>query len=167
MKSMNATDTTLVQLLEENSRIPTPELAAMLAVPAAEVEERIRTLQAEGVIRRFTAIVDRGRSGQAEVSAIIELKVSPERDHGYDRLAERIARFEEVRSVRLITGTYDLHVLVTGKDMQEIARFVSEHIAPMERIRETATHIIMKSYKENGTLMVGRDGGGERQPFSF
>lgn len=167
MVHMDATDTTLVQLLEENSRIPTSELAAMLAVPAPEVEERIRTLQAEGVIRRFTAIVDRGRSGQAEVSAIIELKVSPERDHGYDRLAERIARFDEVRSVRLITGTYDLHVLVTGRDMQEIARFVSEHIAPMERIRETATHIIMKSYKENGTLMLGRDGGGERQPFSF
>ncbi len=167
MEIMNATDTTLVHLLEENSRIPTPELAAMLGVPAAEVEERIRTLQAEGVIRRFTAIVDRSSSGQAEVSAIIELKVSPERDHGYDRLAERIARFEEVRSVRLITGTYDLHVLVTGRDMQEIARFVSEHIAPMERIRETATHIIMKSYKENGTLMLGRDGGGERQPFSF
>ena len=73
MVHMDATDTTLVQLLEENSRIPTSELAAMLAVPAPEVEERIRTLQAEGVIRRFTAIVDRGRSGQAEVSAIIEL----------------------------------------------------------------------------------------------
>ena len=164
---MDATDTTLVQLLEENSRIPTEELAAMLTVPAAEVEERIRSLQAEGVIRRFAAIVDRTRSGQAEVSAIIELKVSPERDHGYDRLAERIARFEEVRSVRLITGTYDLHVLVTGRDMQEIARFVSEHIAPMERIRETATHIIMKSYKENGTLLFSRESGGERQPFSF
>ena len=166
MVHMDATDTTLVQLLEENSRIPTSELAAMLAVPAPEVEERIRTLQAEGVIRRFTAIVDRGRSGQAEVSAIIELKVSPERDHGYDRLAERIARFDEVRSVRLITGTYDLHVLVTGRDMQEIARFVSEQIAPMDRIRETATHIIMKTYKENGTTFAEREEV-ERLPYSF
>ncbi len=167
MVIMDATDTTLVQLLEENSRTPTVELAAMLELPAAEVEERIRTLQAGGVIRRFTAIVDRTRTDLGEVSAILELKVSPERDYGYDRLAERIARFDEVRSVRLITGTYDLHVLVTGRDMQAIARFVSEHIAPMERIRETATHIIMKSYKENGTLLLGRETGGERQPFSF
>jgi len=167
MVIMDATDTTLVQLLEENSRIPTVELAAMLTLPEAEVEERIRALQADGVIRRFTTIVDRTRTGLSEVSAILELKVSPERDYGYDRLAERIARFDEVRSVRLITGTYDLHVLVTGRDMQAIARFVSEHIAPMERIRETATHIIMKSYKENGTLLVGRETGGERQPFSL
>lgn len=167
MVIMDATDTTLVQLLEENSRIPTVELAAMLTLPEAEVEERIRALQAEGVIRRFTTIVDRTRTDLSEVSAILELKVSPERDYGYDRLAERIARFDEVRSVRLITGTYDLHVLVTGRDMQAIARFVSEHIAPMERIRETATHIIMKSYKENGTLLVGRETGGERQPFSL
>jgi DNA-binding Lrp family transcriptional regulator len=165
---MDATDTTLVRLLEENSRIPTVELAAMLELPPADVEERIRALQAEGVIRKFTAIVDRARAARSEVAAIIELKVSPERDHGYDRIAERIARFDEVRSVRLITGTYDLHLLVTGRDMQEIAQFVSEHIAPMERIRETATHIIMKSYKENGTLLLARDATtGERQPFSF
>ena len=165
--NMDETDTTLVRLLEENSRIPTVELAAMLNRPAAEVEERIRALQVAGVIRRFTAIVDRARTDNEGVAAILELKVSPERDHGYDRIAERIARFDEVRSIRLITGTYDLHVLVTGKDMQEVARFVSEHIAPMERIRETATHIIMKSYKENGTLLFSRESGGERQPFSF
>ena len=165
--TMDETDTTLLRLLEENSRIPTVELAAMLDLPAAEVEDRIRALQAAGVIRRFTAIVDRTRTDNEGVTAILELKVSPERDHGYDRIAERIARFDEVRSVRLITGTYDLHVLVTGKDMQEVARFVSEHIAPMERIRETATHIIMKSYKENGTLLLSREAGGERQPFSF
>jgi len=143
-------------------------MAAMLGLPVENVEERIRALQVSGVVRRFTAIVDRARTDEAGVAAIIELKVSPERDHGYDRVAERISRFEEVRSVRLITGTYDLHVIVEGGDMQEIARFVSEHIAPMERIRETATHIIMKSYKENGTLLLPpREGGGERQPFSF
>ena len=164
---MDAHDTELVHLLEENSRIPTPELAAMLEIPEAEVEARIRSLEQAGVIRRFTVIVDRARAGQDEVAAILELKVSPERDYGYDRLAERIARFDEVRSVRLITGTYDLHVLVAGRDMQAIARFVSEHIAPMERIRETATHIIMKSYKENGTLLLSREPSGERQPFSF
>jgi DNA-binding Lrp family transcriptional regulator len=167
MVTMDDTDTTLIQLLEENSRIPTVELGAMLNLPPAEVEERIRALQATGVIRRFTAIVDRAGTDHEGVAAILELKVSPERDHGYDRIAERIARFDEVRAVQLITGTYDLNVLVTGKDMQEVARFVSEHIAPMERIRETATHIIMKSYKENGTLLLSHDAGGERQPFSF
>lgn len=164
---MDELDATLVRLLEENSRIPAVELGAMLDLSPSEVDERIRALQASGVIRRFTVIVDRARTDQEGVAAILELKVSPERDHGYDRIAERIARFDEVRAVQLITGTYDLNVLVTGKDMQEIARFVSEHIAPMERIRETATHIIMKSYKENGTLLISRDAGRERQPFSF
>ena len=94
---MDEIDRTLVRLLEENSRIPTDELAALLTRPPSEVEDRIRALQASGVIRRFTAIVDRAQTDDAGVAAILELKVSPERDHGYDRIAERIARFDEVR----------------------------------------------------------------------
>ena len=85
---------------------------------------------------------------------------------GYDRIAERLSRFRQVRTLRLITGTYDLQIIVTGKNMQEVSRFVSEHVAPMDRIRETATHIIMKSYKENGNTLFEQQET-ERLPYSF
>jgi DNA-binding Lrp family transcriptional regulator len=118
------------------------------------------------VIRKYTTVVNWELAGNGEVSAIIELKVSPERDYGYDRIAERLSRFRQVKTLRLMTGTYDLQLLVSGKNMQEVSRFVSEHVAPMDRIRETATHIIMKSYKENGNTLFSEQEP-ERLPFSF
>src|SRR5512137_135136 len=137
----------------------------MTSLAAAEVARRIGALEAAQVIKRYSTVVNWEKAGNGEVSAIIELKVSPERDFGYDRIAERLSRFRQVRSLRLITGTYDLQLIVSGKNMQEVSRFVSEHVAPMDRIRETATHIIMKTYKENGnTLFEQREP--ERLPYS-
>ena len=147
---MDDKDLELLRILEENSRLSTDEIAIMTSLAKVEVEERIHALEAAQVIKRYSTVVNWERTGNGEVSAIIELKVSPERDFGYDRIAERLSRFRQVKSLRLITGTYDLQLLVTGKDMHDVSRFVSEHVAPMDRIRETATHIIMKSYKENG-----------------
>ncbi|MDD1693694.1 MAG: Lrp/AsnC family transcriptional regulator [Methanoregula sp.] len=147
---MDDKDLELLRILEENSRLSTEEIATMTSLAKAEVERRIGALEATQVIKRYSTVVNWERAGNGEVSAIIELKVSPERDFGYDRIAERLSRFRQVKSLRLITGTYDLQLLVTGKNMQDVSRFVSEHVAPMDRIRETATHIIMKSYKENG-----------------
>ncbi len=143
-------DLELLRILEENSRLSTEEIATMTSLDAAEVARRIGALEAAQIIMRYSTVVNWEKAGNGEVSAIIELKVSPERDFGYDRIAERLSRFRQVRSLRLITGTYDLQLIVAGKNMQEVSRFVSEHVAPMDRIRETATHIIMKSYKENG-----------------
>ncbi|WP_440949523.1 Lrp/AsnC family transcriptional regulator [Methanosphaerula subterraneus] len=163
---MDQTDRDLLHLLEEDSRIAVEELATMLETTAEEVTARMKALEEVGVIRKYSAVIDWERTGNGEVSAIIELKVSPERDFGYDRLAERISRFKQVRSMRLITGTYDLQLQVTGRNMQEVARFVSERIATMDQIRETATHIIMKSYKENGTVLFTRETD-DRIPFSF
>ncbi|MDD4137190.1 MAG: Lrp/AsnC family transcriptional regulator [Methanoregula sp.] len=147
---MDDKDLELLRILEENSRLSTDEIATMTSLAKAEVEDRIHALEATQVIKRYSTVVNWERTGHGEVSAIIELKVSPERDFGYDRIAERLSRFRQVKTLRLITGTYDLQLLVTGKDMQDVSRFVSEHVATMDRIRETATHIIMKSYKENG-----------------
>jgi len=147
---MDDKDLELLRILEENSRLSTDEIATMTSLAKAEVEDRIHALEAAQVIKRYSTVVNWERTGNGEVSAIIELKVSPERDFGYDRIAERLSRFRQVKTLRLITGTYDLQLLVTGKDMQDVSRFVSEHVATMDRIRETATHIIMKSYKENG-----------------
>lgn len=163
---MDEKDLEILRILEENGRISSDEIATMTTLPSGDVAARIRALEEARVIRKYTAIVNWEKAGNGEVSAIIELKVSPERDFGYDRIAERLSRFSQVRTVRLITGTYDLQVLVTGRNMQEVSRFVSEHVAPMDRIRETATHIIMKPYKENGNILFEQPEA-ERLPFSF
>jgi DNA-binding Lrp family transcriptional regulator len=163
---MDEKDHEILHLLEENGRLPLRELATSLALPEDEVEERIRAMEEARIIRKFTAVVDWERAGNSRVSAIIDLKIAPERDFGYDKIAERIARFRQVKALYLVSGVYDLQLLVTGKDMNEVSRFVSEQIAPMDHIRETATHIIMKIYKENGNPFFEREGG-ERLPITF
>jgi DNA-binding Lrp family transcriptional regulator len=146
---MQERDLELLRILEDNSRLSATEIATMTNLTPTEVEARVHALEAAGIIRKYTTVINWELAGNGEVSSIIELKVNPERDFGYDRIAERLSRFRQVKTLRLMTGTYDLQLLVTGKNMQEVSRFVSEHVAPMDRIRETATHIIMKSYKEN------------------
>ena len=163
---MDDKDLELLRILEENGRLSAQEIASMTALAPAEVEARIHVLEDTQIIRKYTTVVNWEKAGNGEVSAIIELKVSPERDYGYDRIAERLSRFRQVKTLRLMTGTYDLQLLVSGKNMQEVSRFVSEHVAPMDRIRETATHIIMKSYKENGNILFLQQEP-ERLPYSF
>ena len=163
---MDEKDIDILRILEENSRLCAEEIAPMVSLDACEVQERIRALESAQVIRGYKTAINWERAGNGEVSAVIELKVNPERDYGYDRIAERLSRFKQVRTLRLMTGTYDLQLLVTGKNIQEVSRFVSEHVAPMDRIRETATHIIMKSYKENGNTLFEQQES-ERLPYSF
>ena len=150
---MDEKDLELLHILEENSRLSVEEIATMTRLDAGEVAKRVCALEAAQVIKGYSTVINWEKAGNGEVSAIIELKVNPERDYGYDRIAERLSRFRQVKTLRLMTGTYDLQLLVTGKNMQEVSRFVSEHVATMDRIRETATHIIMKSYKENGNTL--------------
>jgi DNA-binding Lrp family transcriptional regulator len=163
---MQEKDLELLRILEDNSRLSANEIATMTNLTPIEVEARVHALEASGVIRKYTTVINWELAGNGEVSSIIELKVNPERDFGYDRIAERLSRFRQVKTLRLMTGTYDLQLLVTGKNMQEVSRFVSEHVAPMDRIRETATHIIMKSYKENGNVLFEQQEA-ERLPYSF
>ncbi len=163
---MDEKDLEILRILEENGRISPEEIATMTTLSADDVAGRIRALEDTCVIRKYTAVINWEKARNGVVSAIIDLKVSPERDFGYDRIAERLSRFNQVKSVRLITGTYDLQLLVSGRNMQEVSRFVSEHVAPMDRIRETATHIIMKPYKENGNILFEQPEA-ERLPYSF
>ncbi len=163
---MQEKDFELLRILEDNSRLSAEEIATMTNLTPTEVETRVHALESAGVIRKYTTVINWELAGNGEVSSIIELKVNPERDFGYDRIAERLSRFRQVKTLRLMTGTYDLQLLVTGKNMQEVSRFVSEHVAPMDRIRETATHIIMKSYKENGNVLFEQHEA-ERLPYSF
>jgi DNA-binding Lrp family transcriptional regulator len=163
---MQDKDLELLRILEDNSRLSAKEIATMINLNPDDVKARIHALEAEGIICKYSTVINWEKAGNGEVSSIIELKVSPERDYGYDRIAERLSRFRQVKTLRLMTGTYDLQLLVTGKNMQEVSRFVSEHVAPMDRIRETATHIIMKSYKENGNVLFEQKEA-ERLPYSF
>ena len=163
---MDEKDREILCILEDNSKLSANDIAQMVNLDAQDVEKRIQELEEMQIIRKYATVINWEKAGNGEVSAIIELKVSPERDFGYDRIAERLSRFKQVRTLRLITGTYDLQLIVSGRNMQEVSRFVSEHVAPMDRIRETATHIIMKSYKENGNTFFEQQEP-ERLPYSF
>src|SRR5512139_1709699 len=117
---MDEKDLELLMILEENSRLSTEEIATMISLSPSDVERRVCALEAAQVIRGYSTVINWERAGNGEVSAIIDLKVSPERDFGYDRIAERLSRFRQVKTLRLMTGTYDLQLLVTGKNMQEV-----------------------------------------------
>jgi len=163
---MDEKDREILRVLESDSRVGAMDLGTMLNLSPSEVQARIGALEKAGVLRKYTAIIDWKKAGEDGVVALVELKVSPEREFGYDRIADRIARFPEVKSLRLVTGTYDFQVIVTGRTMQEIAEFVSGQIASLENIKETVTHIVMKTYKEHGCELQ-RSEGLERLPYSF
>ncbi|MDF2957462.1 MAG: DNA-binding transcriptional regulator [Candidatus Alkanophagales archaeon MCA70_species_1] len=142
----------LLKILEKDARASEADIAAMLGVGEDDVRKAISELEAKGVIRKYKAVIDWERAGVEKVYAIIDLKVSPERAKGYDAIAERIARFPEVRSVYLVSGDYDLQVVVSGDSMKEIAHFVAAKIAPLEQVKETNTHFLLKTYKEDNEL---------------
>lgn len=142
----------ILKILEENARISDKEIAKMVGMEEEEVEQTISELENSGIIRKYKALLNHDKAGIETVQAVIDVKVSPERNTGYDSIAERISRFPEVKSVRLISGEYDLSVLIQGKTMHEVAYFVAEKIAPLEGVRNTVTHFLLKTYKENGEM---------------
>jgi len=142
----------ILKILEENARISDKEIAKMVGMEEEEVEQTISELENSGIIRKSKALINHDKAGIETVQAVIDVKVSPERNTGYDSIAERISRFPEVKSVRLISGEYDLSVLIQGKTMHEVAYFVAEKIAPLEGVRNTVTHFLLKTYKENGEM---------------
>lgn len=145
----------ILALLQENSRYTAGQIAAMLRLPEDEVAAEIAALEQEQVIRKYTVLVDPEKVSGEAVTALIEVKVHPQREHGFDRIAERIYRFPEVRSCFLMSGTYDLAVLVEGKSLKEVARFVAEKLAALESVSGTTTHFILKNYKQDGVVFTG------------
>lgn len=156
MKEQGKADEVL-RLLEENARLSDAEIAMMLGLREDEVKGVIADLERRGIIRKYKAVINYEKAGIELVQALIDVKVSPERNTGYDSLAERISRFPEVKSLRLVSGEYDLSVLVTGRTMQEVAYFVAEKIAPLEQVRNTVTHFLLKTYKENGEIYAEKE----------
>ena len=147
----------LLNLLKQNA-LETPEnLAKMLGLSEEEVKEKIAEYERKGVIRAYQAVVDEDKLDTSLVTTVIEVKVTPESEGGFDRIATRISRFPEVDSVFLMSGTFDLLLFIKGRTMHEAAGFVSEKLATMQGVTSTATHFMMKTYKQNGILMQTRD----------
>jgi DNA-binding Lrp family transcriptional regulator len=142
----------LLQLLRRKARISHDELADYLSMSPEAVEAQIAMWEKDGTILGYHAVIDPEATGDTDVSAFIEVKLTPERGGGFDRLAMRIARFEQVVSCYLASGGYDLMVVVEGGDLREVARFVSEKLSSLEGVLSTATHFRLKTYKENGFL---------------
>ncbi len=143
----------LLKLLRENAALTISELAAMLNLPEAEVTGRIKAYKADQTILSYRAMLNEEKLGLESVRAVIEVKITPERGGGFDRLAERIAKYSEVRSCYLMSGSYDLLVIVEGASLREVATFVSEKLATISGVLSTATHFMLRPYKESGVLV--------------
>src|SRR5512143_606323 len=143
----------LLRILQTNALEPRESIGRMLGIPAAEVEQRVRDYEKRGVIRGYQAILNEDQLDLEKVTAVIEVKVTPQREGGFDTIAERIGRFPEVRSAYLMSGTYDLLLFVEGRTLREVAAFVSERLSPLEGVLSTSTHFMLKTYKRFGVLM--------------
>ncbi len=151
----------LLKLLQENATASLGNLAKMLNLSEAEVTAKIKQYETDRVILGYRAILNDEKMGLDIVRAVIEVKITPERGGGFDRLAGRIARYAEVRSCYLMSGGYDLLVVVEGDNLRDVARFVAEKLATIQGVISTATHFMLKVYKDHGVL-VSEDGNEER-----
>lgn len=144
----------ILKAIDRNSKLTVQDLADMLGVRAEVIEAEIRAMEAEKVICGYPTLIDWDKTTMDKVTALIEVKVAPRRGVGFDYMADRIYKFEEVQYVYLMSADYDLMVIVEGKTMKEVANFVSSKLAPMESVLSTATHFVLKKYKEHGLSMV-------------
>ncbi len=138
----------LIKLLNRNARTSLSDLATVVGADEASVAAAIAEMEADGVIRGYKTIIDWEKLGNAYVSAIIELKVTPKAGLGFEDIAERVSRYPEVESVYLMSGVYDLNVVVKARSFQEVARFVAKELAPLESVTSTATHFVLRRYKD-------------------
>ena len=145
--------TEVLRLLENDARISTEQIAGMLGQEEKEVSRIIRECEEKKLINGYFTLIDWDKLGDEKVSAVIEVKISPQRDVGFDKVAERIYRFPEVRSVKLMSGDYDLLVVIEGGTMKEVAHFVSFKLATMKYVMSTATHFVLKTYKQHGVIV--------------
>lgn len=143
----------LLRLIEENSRYDVETLADLLNVSTADVQKRIKDLEDQGVIVKYPTLINWAKfDANGSVTAMIDVKVTPKRDVGFDSIAARIYRFPEVKSVYLMSGAYDLSVTVEGKTMKEVANFVAQKLSVLDSVVSTATHFLLKKYKHDGII---------------
>jgi len=157
----------ILEILENNARISTEDLQKISGKSKKEIEREIKTYEKKGIIVKYKAVINRQKiKAQQTVIALIEVKVTPQKDVGFDLMAERIYRFPEVKSCYLLSGTYDLLLIVEGKDIHTVASFVSEKLAPLNSVRGTTSHFMLKKYKEDGVVLI-KDGKIKRLPITY
>ena len=142
----------LLKILEDNARLPIEDIATMLNKSPAEVAAMIDLARAQGIIKGYKTLVDWEKAGVNRVEAVIELNVSPKKSRGFDEIAATIAAFDEVESVLLMSGGYDLQLVIKGQTFQEIALFVAKRLSPLDDVLSTATHFVLRTYKKEGRL---------------
>ena len=147
----------LLKLLRENAALSAGDLAGMLELSEDDIRDKIRQAQTDGDILGYQAILSDEANGGNDVQAVIEVKLMPERGGGFDRLAERISKYSEVKSCYLMSGGYDLLVIIDGNSLHEVASFVAEKLATIQGVTSTATHFLLKRYKENGVMIGGAE----------
>jgi len=149
----------ILEILEKDSRTTPEEIARMLKKKSGFVRKAIKGYEKDGVILKYKAVINKEmiRKEDGSVRALIEVRVAPQKNVGFDHIAERIYQFPEVTSCYLLSGTYDLLIVVEGKDLRTVSQFVAEKLSPMENVRGTVTHFLLKKYKEDGFLLKGKD----------
>ena len=147
----------ILKLLARNAKYTVEDIATMLGAEQSEVEENIRSLEKDGLIKGYKAIIDWEKLDEAYVSAIVELNVVPKAGLGFEEVAEKIMKYSEVESVYLMSGVYDLNAVVKGKTLQDIARFVAKELATIDSVTSTTTHFVMRRYKEMDVELVSED----------
>jgi len=143
----------VLRVIEENAKLSVEEIAEMLGCSYEEVREIIKEKEEDGTIIKYKTLIDWEKTGEEMVYAIIDVSVSLTREKGYDDIAKRIAKFPEVQTVRLVSGEYDFQVVVKGKSLKEVAFFVAEKISTIPEVKDTVTHFVLRTYKEEGVLL--------------
>ena len=158
--------TKILKYIERNSKVDLKELAIMLGSDEVTVANEIAEMEKEKIICGYHTLIDWDKAGAESVTALIEVRVTPQRNQGFDHIAERIYNYPEVNAVYLISGSYDLLVTLEGKTLKEVSQFVSDKLSPLDSVLSTATHFILKKYKEHGTVMVKKSKS-ERMPVTL
>ena len=156
----------ILKYIEKNSKVDLKELAVMLGTDEVAVANEVAQMEKEKIICGYHTLIDWEKAGEDKVTALIEVRVTPQRNQGFDRIAERIYNYPEVTSVYLISGAYDLLVTLEGKTLLEVSQFVSDKLSPIEFVISTATHFILKKYKDHGTILVNK-AKAERMPVTL
>ena len=147
----------ILKILETNCRLSTKDIAKMLGTDEATVASSIKSLEDERIIVSYGALINWEKTDEEVVSALIDVKVIPQRDVGFDQVAERIQRYPEVKALYLMSGSYDLSVLVEGKSLKEVSKFVAEKLASIDNVQSTVTHFVLKKYKQDGIIFEDKE----------
>jgi DNA-binding Lrp family transcriptional regulator len=149
----------ILEILEKDARTSPEDIAKLTKIKKDEVKKRIKKYEKEGVILRYKTILNKElvKESSKDVRALIEVNIVPQKDLGFDHIAERIYSFPEVTSCTLVSGTYDLLLVVEGKDLHTVSSFVAEKLSPMENVRGTVTHFLLKKYKEDGVVLKHKE----------